>query len=64
MRRRVRSGHSYASQSELIARFGLGSSNRVDLLSVRWPTGKDEVYDVGAVDRVIQVVEGEGKPAE
>jgi enediyne biosynthesis protein E4 len=35
----VRSGGSYASEDERVARFGLGEQTRVDQLEVRWPSG-------------------------
>jgi hypothetical protein len=61
--RRIRSGSSYASSSEIAARFGLGTSAWVEELRVRWPAGREEVYPVPAVDRLVKVVEGEGKTA-
>jgi hypothetical protein len=59
--RRIQSSSGYASHSELTARFGLGGAERVDRLSVEWPSGGAEVFDVDGVDRVITVVEGEGR---
>ncbi len=59
---RVRSGSSYASQSELLARFGLGAATRADEIRVRWTTGKEEEYPPPNVDQVILLVEGEGTP--
>ena len=57
----VRSGGSWASQSDLRVHFGLGSAERVDRLEIRWPSGLVEnLYDV-AGNRVIVVREGEGK---
>jgi hypothetical protein len=41
-RRDVRSGGSYQSQHDLRLHFGLGSSARVDELTIRWPDGKTE----------------------
>lgn len=38
--RRVRAGHSYASQSEKTATFGLGSFKDADTVTVRWPSGQ------------------------
>ena len=38
--RRVRAGHSYASQSEKTATFGLGSFQNADTVTVRWPNGQ------------------------
>jgi len=60
-RRRVRSGSSYASQSEMAARFGLGASASVRKLEVRWPSGRREAFEVDGIDRVIEVVEGSGR---
>lgn len=60
-RRRIRSGSSYASQSELVARFGLGGAGEIKELRVRWPTGKEEIYAVPEVNRVVEVVEGNGR---
>jgi len=37
--RRARAGHSYASQSESLITFGLGSHMIVDTVTVRWPSG-------------------------
>jgi hypothetical protein len=55
----VRSGTSYLSQSDLRAHFGLGGRSRVDLVEVRWPSGRvDRVRGVPA-DRKITIREGE-----
>jgi hypothetical protein len=56
----VRSGGSYLSQNDLRLHFGLGTAAKIDLVEVRWPTGKTEsLRDVG-VDRIYTVVEGQG----
>ena len=55
-------GSSYASHSELRARFGLGAQNAVESLVVTWPNGVREQFAVEGVDRVVAVVEGEGQP--
>ena len=60
MRQRIRSGSSYASQSELVARFGLGNARKIKRIGVRWPTGEEEVFTVKGVDLLIEVVEGKG----
>jgi hypothetical protein len=39
LRRRVRSGSSYLSQSELPLTLGLGDATRVDRLEIAWPSG-------------------------
>ena len=56
----VRSGSSYLSNSDLRLHFGLGAAQKVDRLSVEWPSGLSESFSVPAVDRMIQVVEGSG----
>ena len=58
--RRVRAASSYASHSELTARFGLGAVAKVNRLEVEWPLGRRETFEVSGVDRVITVTEGEG----
>ncbi len=56
----VKTGSSYASQSELPLTFGLGAAAGVDAVRVTWPNGR--VDTIGAVDanRVITVKEGAG----
>jgi hypothetical protein len=47
----------YASSSEPLVRFGLGSQSSVQLVEIRWPGGKkQQVRDVAA-DRVIEIQE-------
>lgn len=46
---------SYASRSETILTFGLGSVSQVDVLTVTWPDGSEQVVPVEGVDRVITV---------
>ncbi len=59
--RRVRAASSYASHAELTQRFGLGSSATVDRLEVAWPGGAIERFDVPGLNRVVDLVEGEGR---
>ena len=40
--REVRSGSSYASQSEMVAHFGLGPAESITRLEIRWPCGKTQ----------------------
>jgi len=54
----VRTGSSYLSQSDLAPVFGLGETDRVDALRVRWPGGRVVSYDVEGVDRTLVLVEG------
>lgn len=55
-RRQVMPTRSYQSQSELVVHFGLGNSDRVDALDIRWPDGSRQSLDTIAIDR-LQVVE-------
>lgn len=56
----VRSGGSYLSQSDLRLHFGLGSAARIDLVEVRWPSGKVESFKDVAADKIYTIVEGKG----
>ena len=44
LRRAVKSGSSYLSQSELPITFGLGRVGRISQLSVQWPSGKRSTF--------------------
>jgi hypothetical protein len=53
----VRSGSSYCSDSEHVARFGLGAATTVDTVELRWPSGiRQTLRDVKA-DQVLTVTE-------
>jgi hypothetical protein len=56
----VKTGSSYASQSELPLTFGLGSAREVSGIQVKWPSGK--VDTIGAVkgNQAITIKEGAG----
>ncbi len=58
--RRVKSGSSYCSQSELPVTFGLGRSDKVLSLEVLWPSGTVDKLANLAPDRRIVIREGEG----
>lgn len=54
----VRSGSSWASQSDLRVHFGLGSTHKVNRLEIRWPSGLTEnLYNLAA-DQFLVVREG------
>jgi hypothetical protein len=56
--------NSYRSQMPNIVHFGLGDATKVDRLTIRWPSGKEQVVTDVAADRHIVVEEGkDGKEA-
>jgi hypothetical protein len=56
----VKTGSSFASQSELPLTFGLGAQTKVAKVEVVWPSGKTDVLaDVGA-NQMITIREGAG----
>jgi hypothetical protein len=56
----VKTGSSYASQSELTVTFGLGSSTRPVRVEVAWPNGTVDKIPNVAADQTITVAEGKG----
>jgi hypothetical protein len=56
----VRSGSSYASQSELTLTFGLGRDARVSALEVLWPSGKRQRLEDLAANRAVVLDEDRG----
>jgi hypothetical protein len=56
----VRSGSSYASQSDFRLHFGLGASAAVQSVQVRWPNGSTEEFHDIAAGHVVTFREGEG----
>ncbi len=56
----VRSGGSYASQSDFRLHFGLGSATKVDQIEIRWPSGAVEKLSNVAAGQSIRVREGDG----
>jgi hypothetical protein len=56
----VRGGGSYLSQNDLRLHFGLGAAAKIDLVEVRWPTGKLETFKDVAADKIYAITEGQG----
>jgi hypothetical protein len=50
-------GSGYLSQDDGRLHFGLGAANRVDQLTVRWPSGREQVLKGLPVDRVLTLEE-------
>jgi hypothetical protein len=55
----IRSGGSYASEDERVARFGLGTQTRADRVEIRWPDGRVSQQTAVPADRVLVIREGE-----
>ena len=58
--RAARRGGSYLSSSPPAAHFGLGETERLDSIEVRWPDGLVESFEGGAVNRRVLLTRGEG----
>jgi hypothetical protein len=56
----VRSGSSYISNNDLRLHFGLGAASTVEHIDVMWPSGLEERFPCGTVDRFVTLVEGRG----
>jgi len=56
----VRSGGSYLSQNDLRVHFGLGATDKVERLEIRWPSGVSETFQNVAADRFYTIKEGSG----
>jgi enediyne biosynthesis protein E4 len=56
----VRSGSSYASQSDLALTFGLGRDTRVTRIEVTWPSGATQTFADVAVNQFVTIDETRG----
>jgi hypothetical protein len=56
----VRSGSSYASQSELTLTFGLGRDTTISAVEVTWPSGTTQKFTDIAANRTIVIDESNG----
>src|SRR5205814_5968030 len=59
----VRGGGSYLAQNDLRFHFGLGSSDSVSRVDVRWPNGLEETWTNLPADRFQTLKEGTGRAA-
>ena len=57
----VRSGSSYLSQSDIRVHFGLGATDSITGVEVRWPNGISETFVTPKVDTIQTLREGSGK---
>ena len=60
----LQSGMSYASQCELVARFGLGRAEPPEWIRVEWPSGRVEEFPGAGAGATLRFTEGEGRPPE
>lgn len=58
--RLVKGGSSYLSQSELPITFGLGKYDRIDRVTLQWPSGRMEDYKGLAAGRTYECTEAQG----
>ena len=56
----VRSGSSYASQSELTLTYGLGRDTSVSAVAVQWPSGRTQTFTALAPNQVVVIDEERG----
>jgi hypothetical protein len=56
----VRSGGGYFSQNDLRIHFGLGKTDKVQLLEIHWPSGQVDALKDVKVNQLVFVREGEG----
>jgi hypothetical protein len=55
--REVKSGGSYQSQSDFRLHFGLGSSESIDRITIRWPSGNSQTLEHVKGDRILTIEE-------
>jgi len=56
----VRGGSSYLSQSELPVTFGVGKSEKVERVTIDWPSGRSEEYKDLTTGRAYELIEAKG----
>jgi hypothetical protein len=56
--RTVRGGSSYLSQCELPVTFGVGKRDKMERVTVEWPSGRTEEFKQLATGKAYQVIEG------
>ena len=60
----VRSGSSYISNNDMRVHFGLGKSDKVEWVEIRWPSGLTERFASPPVDQIDTLKEATGTRAE
>ena len=62
--RELRGSRSYLSQSQLRISMGLGKRSQLDVIEVRWPSGRTERFGPFAANQVLALFEGQGVTAD
>ncbi len=62
--RTVHGGSSYLSQSELPATFGVGKRDKIERVTIEWPSGRSEEFKDLSSGKSYQCIEGKGLAEE
>ena len=54
--------YSYLSSSAPQVHFGLGPTETIDAIDIKWPDGSQERFTTSAIDREVTLVQGTGAP--
>ena len=57
----VNGGNGFGAQSTSRVHFGMGASNTIDRLEIRWPSGLKQVLEKLSADRIYKIQEGKAK---
>jgi hypothetical protein len=56
----IHSGGSYLSQNDLRVHFGLGNAEKIQSVTIHWPSGKVEILNDLLADKFYSILEGQG----
>jgi hypothetical protein len=62
--RQLTAGDGYQASNERVLIFGLGDAEHVDELSIRWPSGLEQVFTDLPVDQELMILEGQPSPVQ
>lgn len=60
--RQLVAGDGYQASNERRLVFGLGDAERIESLSVRWPTGEEQTFMQISLDTELMIVQGRARP--
>jgi hypothetical protein len=58
----VNGGNGFAAQSMSRVHFGLGNTNSIEKVEIRWPSGATQTLSGIGTDRIYRITEGRSKP--